>query len=276
MSKLKNTTILENIRAVIRLIFRVLPSPAALAWAVALSAFTLGGVTVNTASAQTPTKGSEIVVHTAPEQAASLVETVRDGGLLTPIAETISDGVKWFLVKTKNGNTGWIKSDDNAETKKMDDHFRALPKDAISVGPPDSASATATKISETGLSRIPILVRSSRVYVLVTFNKRVRKYLKLDTGAYQTVISKRIASDLNLPAIARRTSYGVAGPITHDVGLLDSMRVGAYEVRNFRVNIFDHSNVPNEEGLLGFDFLGLFHMSVDSEKQEMVLTARRK
>jgi len=42
------------------------------------------------------------------------------------------------------------------------------------------------------------------------------------------------------------------------------------------VGIFDHTSTPNDEGLLGFDFLGLFHVSLDPEKQEMVLTPRKK
>jgi predicted aspartyl protease len=171
---------------------------------------------------------------------------------------------------------GWIKVDDNAVTKNIDDYFRTLPKETISVAPANNSPGAASQTSENGVSRIPILVRGSKVYVVVTFNKSVSKYLLLDTGAYQTVVSKRIATDLGLRASDRSASYGVGGSVTHDVSILDSIRVGGFEVRNFQVNIFDHTSTPNDEGLLGFDFLGLFHMSIDPEKQEMVLTRRKK
>jgi len=188
MSELKNTAILNSIRAVVHQIVYCFPWRAALLGAIVFSALTLVGETVRAASAQTPAKDSEITVHTAPDDISPIVETVRDGGTLSPIAETSSAGVKWFMVKTRSGDIGWIKADYNAETKKMDDHFRALPKDMISVGPPNGAPDPATKTSEKGVNRIPILIRGHRVYVLVTFNKRVRGYLLLDTGAYQTVI----------------------------------------------------------------------------------------
>jgi Aspartyl protease len=270
MSKLDNTTVIQ------RRVYSFLGRCAMLWAATVIFALALEPNQTHSADAQALAKRSEILVYATPDVTSSLVETVHDGGMLSPIAETTSEGVKWFMVKTKTGNMGWIKANSNVETKPIDDHFRALPKEILSVGPPNSAPEPAMKTSEKGAYRIPILIRGPRVYVAVTFNRRVSRYLQVDTGMYQTVISKRVATELGLSAIDRGITYGVAGPVRHDIGLLDSIRVGASEVRNFRVSVFDHTTVPNDDGLLGFDFLGLFQMSVDPEKQEMVLTARKK
>jgi hypothetical protein len=276
MNEIKNSTIIESIDAVVQQFVYYLTPRALVLAAIVFFAFSPTGRTARLASAQALAKGSGIVVYAAPDETSLPVETVRDGGRLSPIAETTSAGVKWFMVKTKSGSVGWIKAGSNAETKQIDDYFRTLPKDTISVGPPSSAPEPATRTAGKDVSRIPILIRGPRVYVVVTFNRRVSGYLLVDTGAYQTVVSKRMASELRLRTVDRRMTRGVAGSFTHDVGLLDSIRVGAFELRNFQVSIFDHTSVPNDEGLLGFDFLGLFHMSVDPEKQEMILTPRKK
>ncbi|HKY06802.1 MAG TPA: retropepsin-like aspartic protease [Candidatus Binatia bacterium] len=242
-----------------------------------LGAVTLPGRTVHSAGAIAPSKSGEVMVRTTFDEGSPVVEIVRDGGMLSPVAETTNAGVKWFLVRTKNGNMGWIKSDPGgAETKRMEDHFRGLPKDRISVDAPSSAPEAAVHPSARGKNIIPIVTRGPQVYVAVTFNNSVSSYLLLDTGAYQTVISKRIATELRLPAFARAMSRGLGGSITHDVGRLDSIRVGGYELRNFTVSILDHTSELNLEGLLGYDFLRSFHVSIDPEKQEMILTPRKK
>jgi len=61
-----------------------------------------------------------------------------------------------------------------------------------------------------------------------------------------------------------------------DVGRVDSIKVGDAEAQNMRVSIHDFTLDSSYEGLLGFDFLGRYQMSVDTEKQLMVLTPRKK
>ena len=236
--------------------------------------FTFADGTAYTAVALSPAKeGFEIQVYTAPDETSFIVETVRDGSTLSPIAETTSGGVKWFIVKTKSGNTGWIKAGDHAQTRQVHDYFRSLPKDDLRLAPA-SAAASAISISGERQSRIPILLRGSSVYVVVTFNRQVRGYLLVDTGAEQTIISKRIASEFRLPAAERGIGIGVAGAFTHEVGVVDSIAVGPFEFRNFQVGVLDQSD--NLQGLLGFDFLGRFHTSIDPDKKEMVLIPRKQ
>ena len=231
-------------------------------------------------SQQAPAKSSEVMVYTAADESSPLIESVRDGGALSPIAEmTGTGGAKWFMVKTRGGNIGWIKADDQAEARKIDDHFRALPKDAISVGPVSSAPESTSTTPATGAITIPVKIKGNTVVVPVTFyngNSSVTGNLAVDTGAGQTMVSKRMARELRLLSIASQQRSGIGGTVVADVGLVESIKVGAAELKNMRVSIHDFSPDPSYEGLLGFDFLGRFQMSVDSEKQVMVLTPRKK
>lgn len=232
------------------------------------------------ASAQAPAKVSEVMVYTAADESSPLIESVRDGGALSPIAEmTGAGGVKWFMVKTRAGNVGWIKASDNAAARKIDDHFRTMPKDAISVGPASSAPEPAAKTSATGAITIPVKMIGNTVVVPVTFtnaNSNVTGNLALDTGASQTVLSKRIANGLRLFSHDSQSRIGIGGSVRVDVSVVESIKVGAAEAKNMGVSIHDFSPDPRYEGLLGFDFLGRFQMSVDTEKQVMVLTPRKK
>ena len=53
------------------------------------------------------------------------------------------------------------------------------------------------------------------------------------------------------------------------------MKVGGAEQKNLPISIHDFSPDPRIEGLLGFDFLGRFQMSVDNDKQIIVLTPKK-
>jgi len=236
------------------------------------------------ASAQAAAKASEVMVYMATDENSPLIETVRDGGALSPIAETTGPGgVKWFMVKTRSGNVGWIKASDNAEARRVDDHFRTLPRDPVSFGPSggsaSSAPAPTTKTSATGAITIPVKIERAKVLVPVTLTSglsSVTGNLVVDTGASQTFISKRLARDLRLHAIGNQTSEGIGSSIVADVGRVESVKVGDAEVKNMRVSIHDGSNAFGSEGLLGFDFLGRFQMSIDNDKKVMVLTPRKQ
>ena len=231
-------------------------------------------------SAPAPAKVSEVMVYSAAEEALPLIESVRDGGAFSPIAETTGPGgIKWFMVKTKAGNIGWIKASDNAEARKVDDHFRVLPRDAVMIGPANSAPEPATKMSATGAITIPVKINGPRVVVPVTFVSGYSSStgnLLVDTGASQTMISKRLAREIQLLSIDSQKRIGIGGAIQVDVGQVETVKVGDAEVKNMRVSIHDRVYDFGSEGLLGFDFLSRFQMSVDSDKQVMVLTPRKK
>ena len=232
------------------------------------------------ASAPAPAKVSEVTVFSAADEFSQLIETVHDGGALAPIAESSGPGgMKWFMVKTRAGNVGWIKASDNAEARKVDDHFRAMPRDAVMIGPASSAPEPATKTSATGAITIPVKINGPRMVVPVTLtsgNSSSTGNLLVDTGASQTMISKRLAREIRLLSIDNQKRIGIGGSIQVDVGQVDSVKVGDAEVKSMRVSIHDHVYDFGSEGLLGFDFLSRFQMSVDSDKQVMVLTPRKK
>src|SRR6185436_17924389 len=176
-------------------------------------------------------------------------------------------GMKWFMVKTRSGNIGWIKASDNAEARKVDDHFRALPRDAVMIGPsgasPSSAPESATKTSARGAITIPVKINGPRVVVPVTFvsgNSSSTGNLLVDTGASQTMISKRLAREIQLLSIDSQKRMGLGGAIQVDVGQVESVKVGDAEVKNMRVSIHDRVYDFGSEGLLGFDFLSRFQM----------------
>jgi len=213
------------------------------------------------------------------DESSELIETVRDGSALSPIAEmTGGGGLKWFMVKTKSGNIGWIKAGDNLAAKKIDSHFRALPKEPL-IFAPSAAADGAAKTSATGVITIPVKINGPRVLVPVTFvvgNSSVTGNLAVDTGASQTLISKRMAQELRMYASGSGERAGIGGVVTVDIGKVDSIKVGEAEAKDLQVSVHDFSKDPSVEGLLGFDFLGRYNMSVDSDKQVMVLTPRGK
>ena len=231
-------------------------------------------------SQQAPAKSSEVMVYTTADESSPLIESVRDGEAFSPMAEiTGAGGSKWFMVKTRNGNVGWIKAGDDIEARKIDDHFRSLPKEPLVVGPASAAPESTSATPATGAVTVPVKIKGNMVVVPVTFyngNSSVTGNLAVDTGAGQTMVSKRMARELRLLSIASQQRSGIGGTVVADVGLVESIKVGEAEIKNMRVSIHDFSPDPSYEGLLGFDFLGRFQMSVDTEKQLLVLTPKKK
>ena len=245
----------------------------ALLWSVTAVALVVTGSMVRTASSANAPAQAQVFAEA--DESSELIETVRDGAALSPIAEmTGGSGAKWFMVKTKSGSVGWIKAANNDAAKKIDDHFRALPKEPMIFVP-----SGAAKTSATGVITIPVKINGPRVVVPVTFilgNSSVTGNFAVDTGAMQTMISKRMAQELRMYASGSGKSLGVGGEVTVDIGKVDSMRVGEAEAKELQVSIHDFSKDPSVEGLLGYDFLGRYNMSMDSDKQVMVLTPRAK
>ena len=228
------------------------------------------------ASAESSESRQAVQIFANPDESSPVLESAADGTSLTPIAEmTGGGGLKWFMVKTKNGNVGWVKGDHHA-VKRIDDHFRALPKDARFAPVTSAGSPTPTAVAG-GAIKIPVKIYGPQVLVPVSFqngSSKTAAHLVLDTGAMQTVVSKRMARDLQLLSIDSQTRIGISGSLVADVGLVDVVSVGSVGVRNMRVTI--HDLPSGKEGLWRFDFLGRFTMSIDSENQELVLVPRKQ
>ena len=237
--------------------------------------------TEGASSPQAPAHSAGAQVFASADESSPVIESVADGKSLSPIAEmTGAGGLKWFMVKTKSGNVGWIKAGENVGAARMDEHFRALPKDSTIVGPVGSGpDQTSTTPQVSGAIAVPVKIYGRQVLVPVRFqsgSSTAAAYLVLDTGAGQTMVSKRIAGELRLRSIASQAHAGIGGSMVADAAVVDAIRVGSVGLRNMPITIHDLPSTFGSEGLLGFDFLGRFQMSIDSDKQVLVLTPRGK
>jgi len=95
----------------------------------------------------------------------------------------------------------------------------------------------------------------------------------LDTGATNSVLSRRLAGLLSLRPLGTRTFQTVGGPISIGVSRLQSLKVSAAEVDDLTVAIHDFSADPRFEGLLGMDFLGQY-VALDAQRQALILSPR--
>ena len=174
------------------------------------------------------------------------------------------------MVKTSNGNIGWIKAGENNAAKKIDSHFRSLPNENPVIRPTSQTESTSK-----GAHAIPVKVSGSKVIVSVNFNNSTAANLLLDTGASRPPFSSRIARILRLQSIGSGTGYGIGGVVTVSAARVESVKLGEVERQNLLVMIHDFSPDASYEGLLGFDFLSHFHMSLDLQKALLVLTPRK-
>lgn len=225
------------------------------------------------ADSQATAQGLAMQIYASADDNALPIGTLAAGETVTPIAETQgAGGVKWYLVKSRSGVVGWIKQGGSEQSKKVDHFFRSLPPgpSGIAVPIPTTSAAAAAK----NAAIIPVTLSRGAIIVPVTFNGTVTANLLLDTGASMTMISRRVASNLALPAIASGLISGIGGTINAQIARVESIKVGDAEVGGMPVSIHDISRFPRFEGLLGMDFLSRFHVSVDSTKQLLVLTPK--
>ena len=244
-------------------------------FAVALLVVTCGNFSVNLAAAQeAPATNNQIQLYATPDDSSVAVESIQPGDALAPVGEMIgAGGAKWYMVRTKTGMIGWIKAGEGESAKKIANHFKSLPNESAVL--PSNLKAGASGAPAEGPITIPVNARGSQVIVPVTFNGTVTARLLLDTGAGKTMISKRIAKDLRLFSLGPAVRYGIGGAITVATAKVETVRVGAAEVANMEVSIYDFSPDPGIEGLLGFDFLRFFNVSIDTQRQLLVLTPRK-
>jgi hypothetical protein len=218
-----------------------------------------------------PEKLEGIPIYGSPDESAPPVATLSPGESVAPVAESQGGGVKWYLIRTKGGVVGWIKQSDHAQSKTLDSFFKSLPPEpSASAQIPLASSAAAPR----GSIIVPVLLAGRSAIVPVTFNQSVRGNLLLDTGASNTVLSRRLADLLSLRPIASRNFQTPGGRVSASIAPLQSLKVGDAEVNNLTVAILDFSSDPRFEGLLGMDFLGRYAVALDAQRQVLVLVPR--
>ncbi len=117
-----------------------------------------------------------------------------------------------------------------------------------------------------------VTISGNRVLVPVTLGyggKEVRASLVLDTGAEILTIYRPIADQLNLPRTGEVHMRAVGGKsLNAGVATLDYVRVGPYEAKAVEAwVVFPPGPSPDNDGLLGMNFLRGFEYSVDFENQ---------
>ena len=134
-------------------------------------------------SESSPVQNVEVTIFAAPDELSAVVERTREGESLSPMGEMIGPGgLKWFMVKTRTGNVGWIKATDNTTSRKIDGHFRSLPNEVTTIEPASTSASISSKTSAKGAITVPVKVVRAKVTVPVTFNNSVTSYLAIDTG----------------------------------------------------------------------------------------------
>lgn len=227
---------------------------------------------VQTATIHPIPTASEIQLFIAPDESSAVIATLNPDDELSPVADIlIGEGIRWYLVKVKNGAIGWIKRKNTEELRKIEKFFKSLPVEPslpVSTDAPFSGDSASRTIS------VPVEMNGTWIVVPVTFNRALRGYLQLDTGASTTLVSSRIAKNLSLSPLGSRRGVTVGGIITVSAARLSSLKVGDAEVNDLIVSIHDFSPHPRVEGLLGMDFLKHFHVSIDARRKLLVLGPR--
>ena len=103
--------------------------------------------------------------------------------------------------------------------------------------------------------------------------------LVLDTGATLTCVDQELAQQLGLPErrgqLALGAGVGVAGRVR--VVAVDSLRVGAARAFDLTACVLDlqqlRSISPRVQGLLGLNFLRSFRVTLDFERNVLLLAA---
>lgn len=220
-----------------------------------------------------PSSTIQVLIYPSADENAAPIGALEAGDPATPIAESPGvGGVKWFLIKSRKGLVGWIKQADGEQAKAVESYFKSLPPEpaATAVAIPTVSSATAPQ----GAIIIPVLSTGRSTIVAVTFNHNITANLMLDTGATNTVVSRRIANALSLRPVANSVIHTVGGPVKVAVARVQSMKVGAAEVTELPVIVHDFSPDPRFEGLLGMDFLNRYRFGLDTSRQVLVLSPR--
>jgi len=236
------------------------------------------GILAPTAKAQThlnprPIETSrDLHLFTAPDELSPEIEVAQPLTSFSPLGEaTSSAGMKWYLIKTKEGTTGWIKGARSDEAEKLNAFFRPSKGDSHS----DMSIQTMSPVqSPSSPVIVPLRMSGSAAFVTVMLNQSLQANMLVDTGATYTLVSRRIASGLRLYESSRAVLSTANGPINVPLATMQSVKLGAAEAANLTVAIQDISPHSGVDGLLGLNFLSRFHTSIDSRQQRLILSPR--
>ena len=231
-------------------------------------------VTVAQSRAQTDAQ-QKIKLFDAADESARVIGLIVKGETTVPLAETsTAGGVRWFLVRTKSGVTGWLRQGNNEQFRETEQFFRSLPKESSAPRPNVTNSASPAASEKSARSVVPIRTNGSVVIVQAVMNDTINANLILDTGASTTLISKELARQLSIYESGMQMARTVNGVVTMPSGQLESIRIGDAELKNVAVAIHDLTVGRTVDGLLGLNFLNHFEFSIDLQNRRLILISR--
>ena len=131
--------------------------------------------------------------------------------------------------------------------------------------------------SEKDVVSVPFNYINGHIYVPVTINGKRKVRLILDSGASANIFNEKALDGLNLEPIGKLPAKGVAGYEEADLYKTDSLQIGDLTLYSQVGGAMDLSmigdSVMNEPfgGVLGYDFLSRFPMSLDFKNQTLVV-----
>ncbi|MGH7782922.1 MAG: retropepsin-like aspartic protease family protein, partial [Candidatus Binatia bacterium] len=167
---------------------------------------------------------------------------------------------------------GWIKQSDSDHSKKLDSFFKSQRQEnsTLAITLPVASASTAPS----GAIIVPVQFAGRAAIVSAVLNRTLGAKLILDTGATSTVISRRVANLLSMRPTGTAMGQTVGGMITAPIARLASLKVGAAEIAELSVIVHDFARDARIDGLLGMDFLGQYHVGLDSQRHLLVLSPR--
>ena len=124
---------------------------------------------------------------------------------------------------------------------------------------------------------VPFNYINGHIYVPVTINGKRKVRLILDSGASANIFHKPVLDGLNLEPVGKLPAKGVAGYEEADLYRTDSLEIGELTLYSQVGGAMDLSmvgeSVNNEPfgGVLGFDFLSRFPMSLDFANKTLIV-----
>lgn len=154
----------------------------------------------------------------------------------------------------------------------------------VAVGCEGAMPGRVSVQADTAAGEVPLRMagRGSAVLMVAAHINGTGPYnLVLDTGATLTCVDEQLARELQLP---RKTGAvgvgaGVGGSGSVELVQVDSVRLGGSTVRNLTACVLDLRHLRDlgaggVSGLLGLNFLTVFHVTLDFEQRLMTLTSR--
>ncbi len=165
-------------------------------------------------------------------------------------------------------------------------HTRALLALALLAGcahvrPPLAARATSCAApraaAPAGTVRVPLAERSHHVWLRAVVEGH-RGAFVLDTGAAVTVLDRAFASRCGIASEGRERFRGLVGRVDGDVAQVDHLVVGGAELGDVEVAVLDLAPLAGSlggrpDGLLGWDALSRYRVTLDPARQLLVLAS---